>query len=316
MDIKPFNKKYTFFLTSISLVALIFLANTTVYADIGPKPSIEFEFAFETSETLSILEGTLLQCSNSTCSDEHPLEELGPQSFSCSATECSGLAYGFSEYGRLSVRFSDGVLRESEVFKIEDFDARFRVTVHDDDLFVEKLPGGINPMGLILGAALCVGAGAVFFTLLILILLILLGVKAGQGKANVQDARGTFIAFWVTMIPILGLSLVFSLGAFFSLVIENLIALIYTRIRSRPRIETLTFVTMVNMITLPAIWLASFYISSYEFAIIIVIEVVVWLVETGGLYMLQRREIDIKEAAILSLAMNSASFFIGLLLPF
>lgn len=316
MTIKPHIKKSTYFLTTIALVALTFLATTSVSADIGPKPSIEFEFVFETSETLSILEGTLLQCSDLSCSDEHPMEELGPQSFSCSATECSGLAYGFSEYGRLRVRFSDGVMRESNVFKIEDFDARFRVTVHEDDLLVEKLPGGINPMGLILGAAVCAGAGAIVFVLLILVIFILLALKAGQGRANLQDARGIFIAFWVTMIPILGLSLVFSLSAFISLVIENLIALIYTRLRNRPRVETLTFVTLVNIITLPAVWLASFYIGGYEFTILIVIEVVVWIIEAAGLYVLQRSEIDIREAVLLSLAMNTASFFIGLLLPF
>lgn len=308
--------KSTYLLTVALVLLLTLLAPISVSADIGPKPSLEFEFAFETAKELTILEATLWQCSDQNCLDAKPLEEMGPQGFSCEIERCRAMAYGFSEYARLTILFSDGVIRESDVFKIEDFYASYRVTVLDNDIVVEKLHGRISPMDWILGAAVCAGVGGLLFLALILVFIILMVQKAGERKATIHDARKLFIGFWIFMLPPLGLALIFSTGAFIGLVIENVIALIYTKIRSRPKIETLTFVTLANMVTLPALWIAAFYIGGYEFYALLVIEVVIWIVETVILYILQRREIDLKEAALLSLLINGSSFLIGLLLPF
>jgi hypothetical protein len=316
MKFNPLTKKPTYLVTVALVIALSLLARISVSADIGPKPSLEFEFVFETVEELTIIEATLLQCSDQNCLDAEPLEEMGPQGFMCEIGNCSALAYGFSDYARLVIRFSDGVVRDSDVFKIEDFNARYRVTIRENDLGVEKLRGRINPMVGILGVALCAGAGGLLFLALMLVFIILMVQKAGERKATFQDARKLFIGFWIFMLPALGLALIFSTGAFIGLVIENVIALIYTKIRNRPRIETLTFVTLANMVTLPALWIAAFYIGGYEFYALLLIEVVIWIVETVILYILQRREIDLKEAALLSLSINGASFLIGLLLPF
>jgi hypothetical protein len=316
MKFNPLTKKYTYLVAVALVIALTLLAPISVSADIGPKPSLEFEFVFETANELTILEATLLQCSDQTCLDAQPLEEMGPQGFMCEITNCSSLAYGYSEYARLVIRFSDRVVRESDVFKIEDFSASYRVTVRENDMGVEKLRGRINPMVGILGVALCAGAGGLLFIALMLVFIILMVQKAGERKATFHDARKLFIGFWIFMLPALGLALIISTGAFIGLVIENVIALIYTKIRSRPKIETLTFVTLANMVTLPALWIAAFYIGGYEFYALLLIEVVIWVVETLILYILQRREIDLKEAALLSLSINGASFLIGLLLPF
>lgn len=315
MKFNPPTKNPSYLLTVALVVALTLLAPISVSADVGPKPSLEFEFVYEIPERPTIIEATLLQCSDQTCLDAKPLEEMGPQGFSCGIDHCESMAYSYSDFAQLEIRFSDGVVRTSDVFKIEDFDASYRVAVRGTDMIVENLRGRGMNMGWILGVAACAGVGGLLFLALAIVFIILMARKAGERKATFHDAKGLFIGFWIFMLPSLGLALIFSTGAFIGLAIENFIALIYTKIRSRPKIETLTFVTLSNMVTLPALWITAFFIGGYDIYTLLFIEAVIWIVETLVLYILQRREIDLKEAALLSLAINGSSFLVGLLLP-
>ena len=130
------------------LISLLVLA-PAAQADVGPKPSMTFEFIYETEAPLTIVEGEQLQCDEETCADAMPLEEAGPQEFKCSATACSSMAYGYSDYNRLVIRFSDGVTRESNVFCTGSFETEYRVTVRENDLVVEKTGGRPSPLTLI-----------------------------------------------------------------------------------------------------------------------------------------------------------------------
>ena len=75
---------------------------------------MDFTFTQEFPGTqVSIVSGTMFECQQSDCSDAKPLMEAGPQRFSCEATSCHALAYGFSDYHRLEIQFSDGKTRQS-----------------------------------------------------------------------------------------------------------------------------------------------------------------------------------------------------------
>jgi hypothetical protein len=109
-----------------------------VLADTGPKPTMDFQFKYEsTEEHPTIVSGILYECQQSDCSDAAPLQELGPQRFTCDAESCHALAYGFAPYHKIEIEFSDGKTRQSNIFETAGFDSSYTVTVRPDDLLVE-----------------------------------------------------------------------------------------------------------------------------------------------------------------------------------
>jgi hypothetical protein len=107
-------------------------------ADLGPKPTVEFYFKQDfVGAPVTITAGTLLQCDQPDCSDAHPLPgNMGPQRFGCEGLTCSGLAYGFTEYGKLDITFSDGKERQSNIFTISGMTSNYDVTINENDLVV------------------------------------------------------------------------------------------------------------------------------------------------------------------------------------
>lgn len=139
----------------------------TVLADMGPKPTMEFEFQQElTGEQVTIISGVLYECDLPNCSDAAPLEEGGPQRFYCEADRCRALAYSFAPYHKLEIEFSDGKTRQSNIFETAGFDSKYTVTVRPDDLSVEAQLslGMLSPATWILIACACIlvfGAGLI-----------------------------------------------------------------------------------------------------------------------------------------------------------
>ena len=122
----------------LSFCLLVFMPLQAVRADTGPKPQMEFQFRQEVSgERLTITSGILYECDQPDCSDAAPLEELGPQRFTCEVDLCRATAYGFAPYHRIEITFSDGQMRQSNVFETAGFDSLYAVTVHPDELLVE-----------------------------------------------------------------------------------------------------------------------------------------------------------------------------------
>ncbi len=149
--------KFRIFLL-LFLITQLFLPSRFVLADTGPKPTMDFSFKQEISgDQVTILSGTLYECDQSDCSDAAPLQELGPQRFTCETTSCSALAYGFSDYHKLEIQFSDGKTRQSNIFKTAGFDSKYIVTVHPDDLVVESQfnPSNMLPRSMVI-LLLCV----------------------------------------------------------------------------------------------------------------------------------------------------------------
>jgi hypothetical protein len=156
-------------LALLLLLICTLLPTSIVLADTGPKPSMGFTF---TGEPVAIVSGILYECDQSDCSDAAPLEELGPQGFYCDAESCSAIAYGFARYHKIEIEFSDGSIRQSNVFETAGFDSEYTVTVRPDDLLVEaEFNLSANPRtsillivcGCILIMGLIIIAGVVFF---------------------------------------------------------------------------------------------------------------------------------------------------------
>jgi hypothetical protein len=157
---------------TLLLFLLIFLPVYSVSADTGPKPGMDFVFNQEfPGNPVTITSGTLFECEQSDCQDAMPLQELGPQGFSCEASTCHALAYGFSPYHRLEIQFSDGKTRQSNIFETAGFNSTYTVTIRQGDLVVKAKPG-LNfsaPLTYILLCACCL-AGILVIGIVILVL--------------------------------------------------------------------------------------------------------------------------------------------------
>src|SRR6476660_9564167 len=133
-----------------------------VLADTGPKPTMDFQFKLELNcKQVTITSGTLYECKQSDCSDAAPLQQLGPQRLTCDASSCHALAYGFSDYHKLEIEFSDGKTRHSNIFQTAGFDSKYTVTVRPNDLLVEAqfTPGNFPPIALIVITCICALVG-------------------------------------------------------------------------------------------------------------------------------------------------------------
>lgn len=145
------KKRYT--LMNIILLILIVglgIPIDSAKADMGPKPTADFDFIFETSNDLEIIEAALMQCETIKCLHPQKLEELGPQGFSCELERCTSMAYGYMDFLYLEITFSDGETRFSNVFEKEYFNSLYQVTVFQEDLMVEETGGQLNEMTKIL----------------------------------------------------------------------------------------------------------------------------------------------------------------------
>ena len=281
--------------------------------DMGPKPTMDFEFTAEPGmPAIAITEAVLLECSDSSCSDAKPLEELGPQGITCQEMSCSSMAYGYAAYHRLVVTFSDGITRQSGVFQKNAFHAIYKVSVGQDDLRVKEGRGRMDPLlGALLG-----GLVGVAGLLIELGLLVALMVREGKGRATWEISKGFY---WSAF----GLGLVLTTaGGFFSLalpitaLIEIALGIGYALWRKRPVFPLAIVILVMNVFTQFGLWGALETVQAGNSLVFtLILEGGIWLVETFILFFTQRKTLPFKEAALLSLVLNGISFLIGLILP-
>ena len=149
---KQYNSKLAKLDRSLFLLAAVvaMLPLATARADAGPKPTANFEFEYQVAP-VDIVEGQLIECEDETCDTGRPLEELGPQRFECAERSCSSMAYGYADYLKLVITFTDRQ-RESNVFTKEAYAAAFKVIVLESSLQVEEVRKGIG-----VGSCCCSG---------------------------------------------------------------------------------------------------------------------------------------------------------------
>lgn len=304
-------------LISLALAVMCIGVNVQiVQADMGPKPSMEFNFVYETDTPLTITGGEQLECADAACADGEALQEAGPQRFTCTEEACSSLAYGYADYHRLVIRFSDGVTRESNVFGKSHFDAVYRVTVGEDDLWVEETGGRANPMLLVIVGSLVgvlVGGALFVATLVILILLI---IKAGREEATFAASRWLFIITWIVILPFYIAGAFFSLTLPITLLLESAAAFVYATVKKHSRVTLLTLVALANLITQPLLWgVVMTRTEAGHWLGYIILEGLIVVIEAALLYGLRRKAQTFRESVILSLILNVVSFVVGLILP-
>lgn len=314
--LKTQNQQLLRFLSILLIAVAMLMPGTSAQADMGPKPSMDFEFVFETDPSLAITYGTLLQCLDAACSATEPLEELGPQSFSCEADHCESMAYGYREAFILEITFSDGVMRRSNIFAKEHFDALYRVTVRADDLVVEETGGRVNPMvfGIVgaLGGSCLVGV----FSLGLLGVLLVLVRHAGRGPLDYAAQRGWILAAWGICIPMVALFAYFSLAVPATVLLELLLGLGYAAWRKLARLPLLTGILIANTITQLLLWASLEAVAGGSlWTALLIGETMIWLIEALIVYLTQRATIRKRDALLLSLGLNAVSFAAGLLIP-
>lgn len=122
----------------IAVTAVVLLSMLApAAADLGPKPTNEFNIVYNVSDNISLEHGERLQCGSASCENASPVESPAFQGLRCGNGRCISVSYGYQGYSRLRLYFSDGV-RESNVFTTDNNDATFRVTVNDDGLEVRE----------------------------------------------------------------------------------------------------------------------------------------------------------------------------------
>ena len=130
------NRKPVRWILSLAIVGALILVAAPAYADVGPKPTMNFIFVYQIAP-VAIVGGEQIECQDVACTTNHPLQELGPQRFVCQSGGCSSMAYGYSPYHKLVIRFADRT-RESNIFQMSGFSGDFAVTVHEQDLSVRQ----------------------------------------------------------------------------------------------------------------------------------------------------------------------------------
>lgn len=123
------------FVLSFLLTCIILPA----WADVSPKPEMQFTFIYNTASAPAINPDASeqIQCEDNQCLDPKPLGSYGLQKLYCSAEKCFSISYGYARYQKLIIGFQDGTKKESNIFKTPAaLRSSFNVYVNDDGLEV------------------------------------------------------------------------------------------------------------------------------------------------------------------------------------
>lgn len=311
------NTKRLYLLIGAVLVAG-FLPQKNVSADMGPKPTMDFQFMQEISGSkLTMVSWSLNNCEISECAST---EEIIPveYGFKCADNFCSaGMYYGIRhKYFQMEITFSDGVTRKSNVFTRRFFDARYRVTIQTDSLLVKELKGSnINEYLLVI-----IFDSMLYFPIMIgVIFIIAIGLavysaikKEGPGMFSKRIGK---VLWWVLVFTFIVLGLLVSASTFVAtMAIELLTAFAILKYIKVPLKKILYGVLIANIFTQPLFAIASTTVLT-SFISAMVLEIIIWLVETAIVNRIQDKQMPLKNIALMVLVLNALSFGIGLLLP-
>jgi hypothetical protein len=309
---------------SLFILILLVIPTSAAAADIGPKPTMDFSFEYQTSEPLTIVEGVLLQCEDPECLEAYPLEQLGPQDFTCTTEGCTSMAYGYTGDNQLVITFSDGVTRHSNLFGKQNFNAEYTVTVYQDDLLVQETGGSkYNPMGVFFAVLIGLAILAGLLLVVLLIGLIVLIMRGGREEPLGESSHRWIITIWVIGVLFFFGSLILAATGFSSwplpltILIEGTLLAIYTTYRKQPRLIPLTLNLTGNLVTQLVLWfmLTNSNPGGMGWILFLLAEAVIVFIEAAILYWPQPSQITIKQALSISLILNLVSVTIGLLLP-
>lgn len=136
---KMIKKVFTIFIFFL----FIFLPLIT-QADLGPKPTMNFNFIYHTEYAYQIISGVQIICHDISCNNSKISEDYGPQGFRCLSHSCNSMSYGYEgKYNIIKIQFADKT-RVSNVFENTGFNSRYDVIVDNDKLTIGTLPFSPN----------------------------------------------------------------------------------------------------------------------------------------------------------------------------
>ena len=230
----------------------------TAWADVSPKPEMEFSFVYNTAQKPAIdpFGSEQIQCNDNQCLESKPLGHYGLQKLYCTPESCFSVAYEYTDFQKLVIAFADGTKRESNIFPAtHKLRARYKVQVNKDSLTVE--PTNVVPD---LGA--WARTDALFSLLLVLILEMIAAV------AYLIYTQKSFTILWS--------------------------------------------VAVANVLTMSVSWiLLAWYASDTAFLWIFYV-----IAEALIIRLMNIRKLTLKDAFVLSIAMNVTSYSIGMILSF
>jgi hypothetical protein len=100
-----------------------------------------------------------------------------------------------------------------------------------------------------------------------------------------------------------------------TIIIESVVAAVFAVWRQKPLKKLLFSSLCANLFTQSLLWVAVNLFPRQYLITLIIVEVSIWGFEALIFYLLKFNRLDLREAFILSLAMNLCSFGIGWLLP-
>lgn len=161
------------------LPLLLLILTPFLMADVGPKPTAEFEILYLIEPHPTLTGYALYLCDDTSCEDPYMMEQLGPQHFDCEQNSCSSMAYGYSDYMYITLDFDDGTSRSSNIFTKDHFDAEYEIFVGPGSLDVVETGGSnMGSFGLLEGVIIATSAilicGGVIFAAVIILVIILI----------------------------------------------------------------------------------------------------------------------------------------------
>ncbi len=122
------------------LLTLFCCVFSPLWANVSPKPEMEFSFVYQTADQPAIdpLHSEQIQCQDNQCLESKPLGVYGLQKLYCKERSCFSIAYDYATYQQLIIAFEDGTKKQSNVFASPDtLRSHFNVYVTENDLKVE-----------------------------------------------------------------------------------------------------------------------------------------------------------------------------------
>jgi hypothetical protein len=279
---------------------------------------MEYKFINETNEPITIIDGHFFECFDPDCIELIEPTNTWPE-FTCELDECYGGNFGYGDYYKIIITFSDGISRESNIFEKKHYNAEYIVTIYPNSLYVEEI--SLNFRSLEIRLATCC-----FGMLLLLGLLISIGVLVRRGKHE-QQLEDTSSRWIITIWVIGGLILLGSLFLWdlaelhvlslpLTVLIEGGIIIAYFSYRKQPWKILSALNLSGNLITqILLLIIISLFSATPQWGAIILAEGLIIVMEALILFWPQRRQVSFRDMLALSFILNLASFTIGLFLP-
>ena len=122
------------------LLVLFSCAFSPLWANVSPKPEMEFSFIYQTAQQPEVdpLHSEQIQCQDNQCLESKPLGVYGLQKLYCEKSGCFSIAYAYAPYQKLILSFADGSRKESNVFAAPGtLRSHFNVHITETGLTVE-----------------------------------------------------------------------------------------------------------------------------------------------------------------------------------